>query len=595
MKLPFNFKIRKRCPSIDSQFPAEIKVPFNITKIKNHLQNTVETMDLPSAPNLENNYNEHEINFEDNVTLLYKEIDDTKIQNINLTKQLNKTIEQLNNATEIIANMQSEISTIKFDKKKKQIPDFQEFQLENEIDPASHKQYISSLYNHNVSNASSISNDINFINQKNIEQKINIQEDDIGLNIPLLATRIQQEINKPTNAPSNIYQLLQTECQLYSNVNFVDYEKVANLVNKTKLAMPFDLDQLGSRRFFQCLPPSHFKKLSQQEYNLLVTQLMGSSTKAKLLNHKILPQQLTTEEFINEVYRLSDNAIQDELLIDRKIYEFSTNDTDILKILCEINDLIDQVPTNVWGESVKDRKLFFTIKKSLSDNFTPHLNNLITYNHIERKFNYPSREKIKEFIYKHSDIIEKELKRNRYNRRVNYIDDKEKERMEQILNSNDGKDDQFMNKYYKEDDVPKYPNKQNEHYKNNSNNYRSNYNRKSTFNANNYEKERPYENNNYQNKFNNRYNYQNNQQVKRCQFCNGISHNDDNCFFHPSKEIASKNQTARCQKCLLCSEINHLSFNCELYKDIRPIPLCCNYCKLNKKYNYHPAYECKFK
>lgn len=510
------------------------------------------------------------------------------------------------------------------------------------LDPVLHRDYISSFYDpNNVSRESSISYDINNV------LNINTEENNSNDTYDVLRKIVHEEfLNLKTEANLGTCELLTTPCNLANNPNIINYEKVANIIYKKRLAIPYTLKQIGCKDFIKSYPPNNFKNCSQQEYNLVLTQLMGNDTKEALLSHNIKPTELTTTEFINELFRLSENDQSDEMILEKKIYEFTSNEVDICKILSDINILIDRA--TYWNEDSKSRKLFFTIKKFLSDNIIPHLNNLLIFNSLTKQNVYPSRQKIREFVRRHQFEIDRELLRKRKKiyivnnsqenqpdpttQEINYIDQVEKERLERLLEKNDREErekerenenhrapenrfnsiiesqNREHSRRYQNSNFDRTNQHNNFNKQQRDNNYRQNNN--NNFDNRQSYPQRRYQNNNYQsNNYNKGQNFsrsQNKFQERReyrpqprkepnCNFCNGYSHSDDNCFFHPNKEIAITNQKNRAQRCLNCSEPSHAAFECEIYKDIVPIAVNCGICKKKGNINYHPAYTCKDK
>ena len=147
------------------------------------------------------------------------------------------------------------------------------------LDPVIHRDYISSFYDPNkASRDSSISCDINHVMN-------NVEEKNSSLDTHDLLRKIVHEefLNLKTEANLGTCELLTTQCNLASNPNNINYEKVANIIYKKRLAIPYTLKQIGCKDFIKSYPPNNFKNCSQQEYNLVLTQLMGNDTKDALL------------------------------------------------------------------------------------------------------------------------------------------------------------------------------------------------------------------------------------------------------------------------------------------------------------------------
>lgn len=646
--LKFRFKRSKSLENHNTILPD---MPFDLENIKDHLENAINLQN----ENIENQSMDTE----------FIDPETTYTQTTNyFAEELNKAIQRCNHLSQNYEELQEKyenitLKTNKLESENKEIKEIcdtlnqskEQHKYRSKIakylppniiktlDPVIHRDYISSFYDPNkASRDSSISCDINHVMN-------NVEEKNSSLDTHDLLRKIVHEefLNLKTEANLGTCELLTTQCNLASNPNNINYEKVANIIYKKRLAIPYTLKQIGCKDFIKSYPPNNFKNCSQQEYNLVLTQLMGNDTKDALLAHNVKPTELSTTEFINELFRLSENDTSDEMILEKKIYEFTSNEVDICKILSDINVLIDRAP--YWTEESKSRKLFFTIKKFLSDNIIPHLNNLLIFNSLTKQNVYPSRQKIREFVRRHQFEIDRELLKKRKKiyivnnphdsqpdpnnvQEINYIDEVEKERLERLLEKNDRDESEKEreNDIHMKKPETRYNSmieSQNRRYYNN-NNFDRQINRNPQNNSferqpqefrqnqsNNYDNRQPYfqrrYQNNYQNgSFNRNQTFNRNQKFQdrrdfrpqprkdqNCTFCNGFTHTDEKCFFHPNKEIAVNNQKSRAQRCLNCSEAGHIAFDCENYKDIVPIPINCGLCKKKGKINYHPAHNCK--
>lgn len=633
------FKFRKRRPSAESvsknnkdssNYNNLDNLKFDLMDIKQHLGVSTPTIE-PLAPPIHNETeNEQTDEFQDIYDSLSHHL--TELLQSQISQQTDKMTEKIENYHALL-NKTIEKSLEKQNNKPKNSKIEELFTNEQiqKICPNEHKDYIKSLYQNNDtinkkfntnSRTSSINFDLEHLESlKNTDIENQDKTDKIDYNI--LANKMS-EIMKLNNQTHNNC-LLDDNCTLFSNPNNIRFGLVANQVKTLKYAIPFDISQVGCTKFFKTLHHSKFKSMTQQEYNLLIANLVGPEMQKKLAAHKITPNESTTINFLNDIYRLAQSENIDEMVIERKLHEYTSTDCDISKIISEISNLLENVSSDIWSENTKAKKLFFTVKKSLPQHFLIHLDNLIRYDHIIKKNIYPSRDEIKGFLLKHSINIDKELQNKKYNRRINMVD--QKHNFDKSINMIETKD---IDKSSITQDNESLNTKFN--YQNNPNNFKLNYKPQSyrndyehntqngynryQDNNNRYQDNNKYQENNpnnyrknYQGQYKNNYtdNYNTDKRNTRptyqsrpfsgppCTECKRFGHNSASCFFHSDINIAILNQKARCRRCLLCSEEKHNSNECEKYNNIKPIPFLCTICKDNNILNYHPINSCLLK
>lgn len=344
MKLKF-FKSKKRSRSNDSCSSKQdiSELEFNLESIKNHLGVNTQPINqdnyAPFAPEPEDSEHEEQ---EETMTIedLYNALQ-THLS-MQLSKQMNErdksfvsTIDTLKHEINSLSQNLSIPGKPKSERKSRLETHFDQDFVKN-LDPELHKNYIESICSHNSQNRksrdSSHTREFDYI--KNISGGRG-QEATYDNEFKSIAYKVN-EILKTQQLTSNT--LVNTKCPLVNAPHNVRLDKVAEKVKYLKLIINFDVEAYGFSKFFSILHYNNFTDLSQQEYNLLVYNFLGKNMQLKLSMHKILPTESQTIPYINDIYRLTSNDIIDEMSIEERIHAYVANDTDIIKIMSDINE-----------------------------------------------------------------------------------------------------------------------------------------------------------------------------------------------------------------------------------------------------------------
>ena len=210
---------------------------------------------------------------------------------------------------------------------------------------------------------SSIDKDLDYIDSLKKPDSITKKDQTQGIKKDEI-TLLVLDILKKHNLTSKPY--FEEPCHLIDDTNSgaecIRMNVVSEEIKKLRHIINYDIEHYGINKMLKFFDFQKFDHLTQCEYNLMFFSFLSLNTREKLMTHKILPLELNTQDFINEVIRISGLSTLDEEQVEEKIHSYVPMDNDILVIVSELESILDM--TNSWTQDIKDKNkaCFFLIE-----------------------------------------------------------------------------------------------------------------------------------------------------------------------------------------------------------------------------------------
>jgi predicted Fe-Mo cluster-binding NifX family protein len=164
---------------------------------------------------------------------------------------------------------------------------------------------------------------------------------------------------------------------------------------------------LGTMKFLSQFPIHQFKNLTQREYNVILSTYIGTDLSEEFGKEGILPYMISTSEYVNHIHNVSSGYLT-EMEIEERLNNYKINDNNhkIQIIEQDVNKLIDYMDCK---ESQKAKLLYNKLSKFIPDTLQAAFRDLIAYNYISKRSEFPSRNDVNKFIICYRLSINKHL------------------------------------------------------------------------------------------------------------------------------------------------------------------------------------------
>ena len=385
---------------------------------------------------------------------------------------------------------------------------------------------------------------------------------------------LQQYLKEKQESTSH-QQFVQTTCNLSDCSTTPRIDEITRVVKKLKNLNIHDVATLGLHQYLEQFPVNEFLHLNQREYNIILSNFIGSDLSKKCAKNRIMPQHLSTTDYINELHNLHSNC-SSEFEVEEKLLNYTPKEENIQNIWVELTNIVDLVDSNTWSETYKNKKLFWKLRKLVPDFMMPTLYELQVYNIQKHTMDMPSRAVMRNFVIQYSHLIDGQLTKKK--NRVNMVEAEDDILPQARIHASRTLAPPAAAPITIQPPAYMTPMQPNMQYQMIPPPYPS------------------YQitpNNRPQNSYNNNQYRSDPRQGPRCDHCNRFGHVLAECFFHPEQKIAFSNQKLKGRKCLLCCNFGHHADTCTDYPGIVPVLSRCAICKEKQLFTFHPQSVCK--
>lgn len=390
-------------------------------------------------------------------------------------------------------------------------------------------------------------------------------------NEAITKTSLQQYLKNKQESTSH-QQFVQTTCDLSDCSTTPRIDEITRVVKKLRNLNIHDVATLGLHQYLEQFPVNEFLHLNQREYNIILSNFIGSDLSKKCAKNRIMPQNLTTTDYINELHNLHSNC-SSEFEIEEKLLNYTPKEENIQNIWVELTNIVDLVDSNTWNETYKNKKLFWKLRKLVPDFMIPTLYELQVYNLQKNTTDIPSRAVMRNFVIQYSPLIDGQLTKKK--NRVNKVEAEDDILPQARIHASRTLAPPATALIPVQPPAYMTPMQPNMHYQMTPPPYPSYHKPQNNYN-------------NYSNQ-----NRTDPRQGPRCDHCNRYGHVLAECFFHPEQKIAFSNQLLKGRKCLLCCNLGHHAETCKEYPGIVPVLSRCTICRNNGLFTFHPQSVCK--
>jgi hypothetical protein len=384
----------------------------------------------------------------------------------------------------------------------------------------------------------------------------------------------QHKLNSSNSYYSNtdMDHFMPSFIRLNDTQNLFDCEKVFQK-NKCLRYQLLKIRNCGLYNYINQFKNYDLKNFSRSEFAQILHMNLPSDMQLELESLNIFPLECELSQYINGLNGVLNGGRQSYNDIENKFSNFESNAKDILHVFTEYSRILNNTPSSIISNSEKDKKII----NKVIQYFPKHLISVLK----ERESNCNgslSMFAFKEFLYNHSDELNKHLKfgYHKANRvkKVHNADDNQDiaPKSASLVNSSEPSQSTSYQEYLnqstsKGSDLLNYDN-----YKND----------KTCFDFEEFEGvlkvgdvKKPIN-------------------FKKCGICHTYYHSDKECIFQPDNNLRKENiSRVRVNYCLKCRQRAHKEEDCPVFVNINPVPKPCSACEGAGYYQfYHPVDAC---